>query len=55
MRSRDGMMTSVRGEAPLRRGKGEYDASWIDMNLIGLKNEENLCGRFNYYKWTVKI
>jgi hypothetical protein len=34
-------MTSVGGEAALGRGKGGDGASWTDVNLTGLKNEEN--------------
>jgi hypothetical protein len=41
------MTTSVRGEAASKRGKEVGDTSWVDTNLTGLKNEENLCGRFN--------
>jgi hypothetical protein len=36
------------------RKKGGDDANWADTDLTGLKNEENSCGQFNSYKWTVK-
>jgi hypothetical protein len=49
------MAASAGGEAALRRGKAKDNASWADVNLTGLKNKENLCSRFSYYKWTVKI
>jgi hypothetical protein len=50
-----GVVTSVGGEAaPSRKNRGD-DASWVDVNLIGPKNEENSRSRFNCYKWTVKI
>jgi hypothetical protein len=50
-----GVTMSTRGEMALRRGKRGDDASWADVNLTRLKNEENLRDRFNWYKWTVKI
>jgi hypothetical protein len=43
------------GEATPGRGNGGNNASWDDANLTGPKNEENQCGQFSYYKWTVKI
>jgi hypothetical protein len=46
---------SVGGEAAQGRGKGGDGASWTDAYFTGLKNEENSCGRFSCYKWTVKI
>jgi hypothetical protein len=49
------MAASAGGEAALRRGKAKDNASWADVNLTGLKNKENPCSRFSYYKWTVKI
>jgi hypothetical protein len=52
---RNGMATSVEGEAALRREKRGDDVSWADVNLNGLKNKENACGRFSCYKWTMKI
>jgi hypothetical protein len=36
-------------------GKGGDDVSWVDVNLTGTKNEENLRSRFSCYKWTMKI
>jgi hypothetical protein len=48
-------MTSARGEVAPRRGKGGDYTSCADINLTGLKNEENQHGRFSYYKWMVKI
>jgi hypothetical protein len=45
-----GVATSAEGEAAPGREKGVDDISWIDMNLIGLKNKENPHDRFNYYK-----
>jgi hypothetical protein len=36
-------------------GKVGDDASCADTNLTGPKNEENTRGRFNCYKWIVKI
>jgi hypothetical protein len=36
--------TSIGGEAAPRRGKGGDDASWADVNLTELKNEENSRG-----------
>jgi hypothetical protein len=47
--------TSARGEVAPGRGKEGDDASWADVNLTGPKNEENPCGRFSWYKWTLKI
>jgi hypothetical protein len=38
---RDGVTTSIRGEATLGREKGVDDASWADVNLTGPKNEKN--------------
>jgi hypothetical protein len=49
------MATLARGDAPPRRGKRGDDASLVDANPTGLKNEENSHGRFSSYKWTVKI
>jgi hypothetical protein len=43
-------MTSARGEASPKRGKGGDCACWADMNLTGLKNKENPCSRFSCYK-----
>jgi hypothetical protein len=48
-------MTSVRGEAAPKRGKGGNDTSWAGVNFTGPKNNENSHGRFSWYKWTVKI
>jgi hypothetical protein len=48
-------MISAKGEATPEREKGGDDASWIDANLTKLKNEENSCGQFRWYKWMVKI
>jgi hypothetical protein len=45
----------AKGEATPEIGKGGDDTSWVDTNLTGLKNKENPCGRFNWYKWTVNI
>jgi hypothetical protein len=47
---RDGMTTLAREEAAPGREKGGEDVSWADANLTRLKNEENTCGRFNWYK-----
>jgi hypothetical protein len=47
--------TLVRGEAASGRGKGEDDTSCANVDLTGLKNEEDPHGRFSWYKWTVKI
>jgi hypothetical protein len=55
MTQRDGMTTSVEGEAGPGRGKGVDDISWVSTNFTGPKNEENPCGPFNYYKWMMKI
>jgi hypothetical protein len=52
---RDDITMSDGGEAATGREKGGDDASWTDANLTEPKNEENSCGRFNCYKWTVKI
>jgi hypothetical protein len=52
---RGGVTTSDGGEAAPGWGKGGDDASWADANLTGLKNKENLCSRFSWYKWIVKI
>jgi hypothetical protein len=49
------VVTSAGGEATLGRGKGGDNTSLADVNLIGPKNENNSLGRFNCYKWTVKI
>jgi hypothetical protein len=35
--------------------KGGDDANWTDMDLTGLKIEENPRDRFRCYKWMVKI
>jgi hypothetical protein len=51
----DGVVTSAEGEAAPRREKEEVTLVLADTNLIGLKNEENSCGRFSCYKWMVKI
>jgi hypothetical protein len=51
----DRMMMSAKGEVPPERGNRGDDASWTDANLTGPKSEENLHGRFNFYKWTVNI
>jgi hypothetical protein len=37
---RGGVMTSAGEETTPGRGKEVDDVSWVDMNLIGLKNEE---------------
>jgi hypothetical protein len=50
-----GMGMSAGGEAAPGRLKGADDASWTDTNFTGPKNKENSCGRFCYFKWTVKI
>jgi hypothetical protein len=47
--------TSARGEARPKREKGGDDVSLADANLTVLKNKENPCGRFSWYKWRVKI
>jgi hypothetical protein len=47
--------TSAGGIAAPGREKGGDDATWADMNFIGPKNKEKSCGRFNWYKWTMKI
>jgi hypothetical protein len=52
---RNNMVTLARGEAAPGREKEGDVASWADSNLTGLKNEENPCGRFSCYKWTVNI
>jgi hypothetical protein len=52
---RDGVITSIGGEVPLRREKGEDDTNWTDVNLTGLKNKKNPRDLFNWYKWIVKI
>jgi hypothetical protein len=49
------MTMSAGGEVAPRRGKRGDDISWADVNLTGPKNKENSHGRFNWYKWTVKI
>jgi hypothetical protein len=36
-----GMVTSARGEAVPRRGKGGDDAGWAHVNLIGPKMKKN--------------
>jgi hypothetical protein len=43
------------GEVALRSEKGGDDASWADANFIWPKIKENPHGRFNCYKWTMKI
>jgi hypothetical protein len=55
MTQHDGVATSARREATSGRGKGRDDASWVDANHTGPKNEENPRGRFSCYKCTVKI
>jgi hypothetical protein len=52
---RGGMATSAGGEAAPGTRKGGDNASWDDVNLTWPKNKENICGRFSWYKWTVKI
>jgi hypothetical protein len=52
---RDGVTISIGGETTSGRGKRVDDTSWADVNLTSPKNEENLRGRFSYYKWTTKI
>jgi hypothetical protein len=47
----DGVATSDWGETTPRREKGGDDTSWVDVNLIGPKNEENPRDRLSYYKW----
>jgi hypothetical protein len=44
---RGGVPTSTGGEATARRGKGGEDVGWTDVNLTGLKNEENSRVRFS--------
>jgi hypothetical protein len=41
---RDGVTTLARGKAAPEREKGGDDASWIDTDLTGPKNKENLGG-----------
>jgi hypothetical protein len=50
-----GVVTSAGGDAASGRGKGGDDASLAGANLTWPKNKENSCGRFNHFKWTVKI
>jgi hypothetical protein len=51
---RGGIVTSVRGEAALGRGKGGDDVSWADINLTGSKNKKiHAVGLAT--TWTVKI
>jgi hypothetical protein len=50
-----GVATSTEGGAAPGRGKEGDDASWTDANLTRPKHEENPRGRFNCYKWMVKI
>jgi hypothetical protein len=50
-----GVTTSAGGEAAPGRGKRGNSVSWAGKNLTGSKNEENPHGRFNWYKWMVKI
>jgi hypothetical protein len=50
-----GVVTSTGEEMTPGRGKRENDISWVDMNLIERKNEENPRDWFSWYKWTVKI
>jgi hypothetical protein len=52
---RGDMTTLTGGGVTPGGGKGGDDASWVDPNLTGLKNEENPHDRYNWYKWTVKI
>jgi hypothetical protein len=52
---RDDMAMSTGGGVTPERGKGGDDVNWADLNLTGLKNEENPHSRYNWYKWTVKI
>jgi hypothetical protein len=46
---RGGVATLPGGETKPMRGKGVDDVGWVDVNLIGPKNKENLCGRFSCY------
>jgi hypothetical protein len=50
-----GMVTSAEEEESSERENGGDDTSWVDVNLTGPKNKENLYGQFGCYKWTVKI
>jgi hypothetical protein len=47
---RSGVVTLTVGEVAPWKRKGGDDANWVDVNLTGSKNKENLCGRFNCYK-----
>jgi hypothetical protein len=51
---RNGMVTLAGGEAAQERAKGGDEPSWAT-NITEPENEENSHGRFNCYKWTVKI
>jgi hypothetical protein len=50
-----GVTTSTEGDAAPGREKGEDDVSSADANPTRLKNKENSHGRFDWYKWTMKI
>jgi hypothetical protein len=52
MMRRGGVVMLAEGEEARGRRCG---TSWADTNLTAPKNEENLRGRFNCYKWTMKI
>jgi hypothetical protein len=44
------VVMSARGEEASRREKGGDNASWANVNLTELKNDENLHGQFSWYK-----
>jgi hypothetical protein len=50
-----GVMMSIGGEAAPGRGKGGDGASWVDVNLIELKNKENQHDWFSCFRWVVEI
>jgi hypothetical protein len=45
-----GVIMLARGEAAPEGERGGDDASWADVNLTGVKNKENSCGQFTWYK-----
>jgi hypothetical protein len=50
-----GVTTSTGVEAAPGKGKRVDDVSWADTNLTKSKIKKNPRGRFNCFKWMVKI
>jgi hypothetical protein len=50
---RSSVVMLAKGGVASGKGKGPHNASWADMNLTRIKNEENSRSQFNCYKWMV--